>query len=440
MKKLGAAAAILLACALPLFAGTGTPPVLFGVRVEFILFGLTLLGVAVFHHKTFEVAVAGLAAVLAFKLLFTDFNLAHHLLQEGRLLLNLFGLLMGFAILARHFEKTRIPDILPHWLPDDWKGGFVLLAIVFGLAMFIDNIASAMLGGTIALAVYRRRIHIGFLVAVAAAANAGGAFSVIGSTPTSMMWIDGVPALAMLPAFVGSAAALAVFGTFASMQQQRYQPIARDASTRVRIDWGRMGIVVLIPALAVVTNVTMRMMALGVWIAILLGALFRPTDWGELRRSFKGSLFLVALVLNASMMPVETLPHPSALSTFAIGAVSAVFDNIPLTKLALDQDAYDWALVAYAISSGGSMIWFGSSAGVALCNMFPDARNVWQWVGKGWHVIVGYTCGFLAMLWLLGWHPLVHKHAVRPPHELEFNRPAEKQAITEPPSHPLPRP
>ena len=407
----------------------------FGIPIEFIIFGLILVGVAVFHRRTFEVAVTGLAILLAYKLGFTGFALIHHLHNEWRLLLNLFGLLMGFAILARHFEQSRIPDVLPHWLPNDWKGGFVLLAIVFGLAIFIDNIAAAMLGGAIALSVYRGKIHIGFIAAIAAAANAGGAFSVIGSTPTSMMWIDGVAARDVLPAALGSTVGLLIFGVAASWQQQRYQPISRDANPRIPIDWGRFAIVALIPALAVVTNITMGMMALGVWAAILIGSTFRKTDWSELRRSLKGSLFLVALVLSASLMPVDKLPPATWHSTLLIGVLSAVFANIPLTKLALDQGGYDWAFAAYAISCGGSMIWFGSSAGVALCNMFPEARDVVQWTRRGWHVTAGYLAGFFVMLLVLGWHPHARHKPIGGAHELQISPPPAEKLIQEKLAH-----
>lgn len=421
---------------IPLFSvGTAAAPAVFGIRLEFILFALLLIGVAVFHHKTFEVAVTGLIVILAFKLAFTDFNLIHHLHLEWRLLLNLFGLLMGFAILARHFEQSQLPDLLPHWLPNDWRAGFVLLTIVFCLAMFIDNIASAMLGGAIALAVYRGKIHIGFIAAITAAANAGGAFSVIGSTPTSMMWIDGVSALHVIPAVVGSTVALLVFGAVASIQQQRYQPITRDSKPNVTVDWGRVAIVAMIPVLAVVTNVTMGMMALGVWIAIVIGSLFRKTDWRELNRSLKGSLFLVALVLSASVMPVDELPRATWHSTLLIGVLSAVFDNIPLTKLALDQGGYDWAFAAYAISCGGSMVWFGSSAGVALCNIFPEGRDVVQWVRRGWHVILAYFIGFFVMLWILGWNPHEPHKQAGGAHELQIAPPPVEKVIQEKLAH-----
>ena len=51
------------------------------------------------------------------------------------------------------------------------------------------------------------------------------------------------------------------------------------------------------------------------------------------------------------------------------------------------------------------MIWFGSSAGVALSNMYPEAKSVGRWLAHGWHVALAYVCGFLVMLAVTGWHP-----------------------------------
>ena len=92
--------------------------------------------------------------------------------------------------------------------------------------------------------------------------------------------------------------------------------------------------------------------------------------------TFKGTIFLLALVTCASLMPVEKLPAASWQTALGLGFVSAVFDNIPLTALALKQGGYDWGFLAYAVGFGGSMIWFGSSAGVALSNMYPEAKSV----------------------------------------------------------------
>ena len=99
------------------------------------------------------------------------------------------------------------------------------------------------------------------------------------------------------------------------------------------------------------------------------------------------------------------MPAASWQTALGLGFVSAVFDNIPLTALALKQGGYDWGFLAYAVGFGGSMIWFGSSAGVALANQFPQARSAGAWLMGGWHVAVGYVLGFFVMLAVIGWQP-----------------------------------
>jgi hypothetical protein len=51
------------------------------------------------------------------------------------------------------------------------------------------------------------------------------------------------------------------------------------------------------------------------------------------------------------------------------------------------------------------MIWFGSSAGVALSNMYPQAKSVGLWLRHGWHVALAYVIGFFLMYAIIGWHP-----------------------------------
>ena len=374
------------------------------VPIEFALFAVMLAGVMIFHHRTFEVALTGAVVITVYRCVATPFHPLSHLQGEWPLLLNLFGLLTGFALLSRHFVESHVPAVLPRWLPSGWLGGFVLLVCVFILSSFLDNIAAAMIGGTLAMVVFRGHVHVGYLAAIVAASNAGGAGSVMGDTTTTMMWIDGVSPIDVVHAYVGAGMAVLVCGLIAARQQHRYHPIFLGGE-KARVDTGRLLIVVGILAGAILANVWLGFPAIGVWLAIGVGALFRPTHWHELRRSLKGSLFLVALVWCASLMPVESLPPASIGSVFALGFLSAVFDNIPLTKLVLDQGGYDWGFVAYAVGYGGSMLWFGSSAGVALTNMFPEGRSVSAWLRDGWHVAVGYVLGFAVMLALMGWHP-----------------------------------
>jgi Na+/H+ antiporter NhaD/arsenite permease-like protein len=407
----------------------------FGIPFEFILFALTLLGVALFHHRTLDVAIAGLSVIVLYKAAFTGFHggpgfagLIGHLGAEWVVLVNLFGLLLGFALLSRHFEESHVPAKLPDYLPDDWRGAFVLLLMVFVLSSFLDNIAAALIGGTVAATVFRHKLHIGYIAALVAASNAGGSGSVVGDTTTTMMWIDGIRPLDVLHAYVAAGVALVVCGIPASLQQQAYSPIVKQSSKRMHVDWGRVGVVATILLAAITVNVVTnvrypeysdRFPFLGatVWVAILATAAWRRPDWSMLPAALKGSIFLLSLVLAASMMPVERLPSASWPTSLGLGFVSAVFDNIPLTKLALEQGGYDWGVLAYAVGFGGSMIWFGSSAGVAITNLFPEARSVGAWLRGGWHVALAYVAGFLAVILIMGWHP----HA---PHKGVVTRPA----------------
>ena len=220
--------------------------------------------------------------------------------MSGLILVNLLCLLMGFALLSQHFEKSQLPLALPKFLPHDWKGGFVLLVMIWVLSSFLDNIAAALIGGAMAHQLFRGKVAV---------------------------------------------------------------------------------------SAAIVVSIGMR----------------RP-DWEVLPRALRSSIFLLSLVLIASMMPVERLPNPSPRTTLGLGFVSAVFDNIPLTALALKQGGYDWGPLAYAVGFGGSMIWFGSSAGVAISSIFPEAKSVTAWVKAGWVVAVAYVAGFAVMLALIGWH------------------------------------
>lgn len=409
-------------------ASAGELVMVAGIPLDFILFSLTLLGVALFHNHTLYVGLTGLVTITLYKLIFTGFKtgdgltgLTVHFQHEWVVLANLFCLLMGFALLSRHFEKSHVPVILPKYLPDDWKGGFVLLVMVFVLSSFLDNIAAALIGGAMAHQLFKSKVHVGYLAAIVAASNAGGSGSVVGDTTTTMMWIDGISPITVLDAYLAAVPAVCITAYFGAKQQHAYSPMIKHAHAHTRVDKGRVGIVALILVFAIVTNIVINVkfnqladlfpfIGVAVWAAILLSVPIRRPDWEVLPETFKGTIFLLSLVTCASMMPVEKLPPASALAALSLGFVSAVFDNIPLTALALKQGGYDWGVLAFAVGFGGSMVWFGSSSGVALSNMFPEAKSVGNWLRHGWHVVLAYVVGFAVLYATLGWHPdLAHK-------------------------------
>jgi Na+/H+ antiporter NhaD/arsenite permease-like protein len=383
------------------------------VPAEFFIFAATLVAVGIFHRHTLPAAAGGLAAVLLYRLAVLGGgawlqwigSLAAH---EWSTLANIVLVLLGFAVMANHFERSQLAEALPRVLPGNWSGGLALLGLVFVLSIFLDNIAAAIIGGIMARHCYRGRVGIGFLAAIVAASNAGGAGSVVGDTTTTMMWISGIPALEVLPAFVASLVAFAVFAPLAAILQGPPRQQA-SAPAPVEIDWARTGVVLVLLGAIIAVNAfgnalspalykTGPWLGIGLWIAIAATALWRRVDWRAPRRAVPGTLFLAALVALAATMPVEALPAASWRTVLGLGFLSSVFDNIPLTALALKQGGYDWALLAYAVGFGGSMMWFGSSAGVALSNEFQQIRSVVGWVRAGWFIPVAYVAGFFALL------------------------------------------
>lgn len=408
------------------------PIMIGGLNLDFLIFGGALAFITLSHKLKWQprdIALSGLGLVLAHHL-YQGSDLLGHLTRnnfhETRTLVNIAGLLLGFAVMAKLFELSLFGDWLPIVLPDDWKGPALLLIFVGVGSLFLDNIAAAMIGGVIAREVFSNKVTIGYIAAIVAVSNAGGAPSVVGDTTTTMMWIDGISFIDVLHAGVGSLGAMCVIVFFASKQQDKYQRITKDPPeglTLKTVKW--MFLISVFWALggAVVGNVLFDFPAGGVWVGLLVGSFLLgkgKTPWSETGHIVKETIFILSLVAMASLMPVKQLPTASATVAFSLGWLSSLFDNIPLTAIALKQGGYDWGVLAFSVGFGGSMLWFGSSAGVALCSEFPQGKNVWAWLKQGWFVPVGYVTGFLLMIGVMGWHPHApHKAGGNDSHSIE---------------------
>ena len=409
-----------LASMAPAFASEAifTTTTIYGIRYEMIIFGLILLGVAVFYNKTMHVAIIGLLCLCFYKYEFVDgFSVIHKLIgytnADGQWVkgswntyLNLALMLPGFAILASIFEESRFPAVLPRYLPHGLFGAMTLLAFVFILSTFLDNIAAAIIGCSMAATLYKNKVHIGYIAAICAASNAGGAGSVVGDTTTTLIWIYGKDPLVLAHAFVPAITAFLVLAFFGARQQYHYTQDIFVPEGGVKVENRRIALVVLILAGAIIFNYFFEFPALGIWIAILIGTPFVKINFREGLTAIESTVFLIALVFCAELVPIDSVPDASILSTMAIGFVSSVFNNIPLTQLTLIKGGYDWALISYAVGFGGSMIWFGSSAGVAVCNVFPKARSFMNWLRYGWHIPFAFIIGFGVYLVTFGWDPM----------------------------------
>ena len=306
------------------------PPALAGIPIDFILFALTLIGIALFHRHTLPIAVT---------------RAGRHLAVEDRASRRFRGPRLprlGCASRPRMGDAdqpartaARLRAACPSTskraacrngcrgsCPTTGRARLVLLVMIFVLSSFLDNIAAALIGGTIARAVFRGKVHMGYLAAIVAASNAGGSGSVVGDTTTTMMWIDGVHPLQVLEAYIAAGTAMLVFGVPAALQQQRYSPIVRDPPGGIVVDWARVFIVALMLVAAIAVNVIVNVrfneisgafpfIGAAVWVALLVCVPLRRPAWEELPDALKGSIFLLSLVLAASMMPVHKLPDAS---------------------------------------------------------------------------------------------------------------------------------
>ena len=327
--------------------------------------------------------------------------------HEWVILANLFLLLMGFALLSRHFEKSqRARRDAGASCPTTGRARFVLLVIVVVISSFLDNIAAALIGGAMARAGvprqgahrlsgrHRRRLQRRRLRQRGRRHHHHHDVDRRRQPARACSRPSSRPSVALVDLrHPGRAAAAALFadheGRAAPACASNGRASASCAPILVAAILANVIANLQFPAAA---RHASRSSALAVWVVILRDrAAARGRTGRCMPETFKGTIFLLALVTCASMMPVEKLPAASWQTALGLGFVSAVFDNIPLTALALKQGGYDWGFLAYAVGFGGSMIWFGSSAGVALANMYPEAKSVGLWLRHGWHVTVAYV-------------------------------------------------
>jgi Na+/H+ antiporter NhaD/arsenite permease-like protein len=87
-----------------------------------------------------------------------------------------------------------------------------------------------------------------------------------------------------------------------------------------------------------------------------------------------------------------------------IGALSAVFDNIPLmyAVLAMDPEMSrgQWLLITLTAGVGGSLLSIGSAAGVALMGLARGSYTFYAHLRWTWAVAAGYAAGIAAHLLL----------------------------------------
>jgi NhaD family Na+/H+ antiporter len=362
-----------------------------------------------------------------------DSALLHHLgkiaeivffLKGAMTIVELVDLHRGFALITRLVRTQSKIKML--WLIG--LGAFFLSAI-------LDNLTT-----TIVLISLLRKLldkeedRLWFASIVVIAANAGGAWSPIGDVTTTMLWIGQKTSATVLikTLFLPSLACLIVPLLVLSTTKQFKEKLACNAiqtdlenerilSSRVML-WVGIFSLLFVPIFKSITHLPPYMgMLLALAFVWLVSEYIHPEEEFDenkkylysaqhalSRVDFSSILFFVGILL--SIAGLESFGHLEHFAEWlnqsignkdyiaiALGAASAVIDNVPLVAAAMSmyQDALDapfWHLVAYTCGTGGSMLIIGSAAGVAAMGL-EKISFIWYLKHIAWLAALGYLAG-----------------------------------------------
>lgn len=336
----------------------------------------------------------------------------------------------GFALVTARIKTTDAVTLL-------WLIGF----LTFFMSSVLDNLTTTIvMVSLLRRLIAQKQTRFIFVGVVVIAANAGGAWTVIGDVTTTMLWVGGKldPLAVMTALFMPSLVCLVVPLLGFSLRLRGVQVSGAESSPPLQTDSGEariptelwrqrlflsLGLLGLlsVPVFKALTHLPPFMgilLSLGViWVASEI-ANSRADDRfktssgvvAALRRvDFASVLFFLGILLAVGALGSSGLLGQLALALSAvvenqslialvIGLTSAVVDNVPLVAAGMDMYDYPlghpfWNMLAYCAGTGGSCLIIGSAAGVAAMGIegisfgrYLKDTSVWA--------LAGYLAGF----------------------------------------------
>ena len=332
----------------------------------------------------------------------------------------------GFEVITKRIRTSKLSTLL-------WLVGFT----TFFLSAVLDNLTT-----TIVMISLMRKIlskhedRLFFAGIIVIAANSGGAWSPIGDVTTTMLWIGGqITALAIikgviLPSAVSLIVPLSLSAYALRGRDVEFKKLVESDHGIRTTDFERslmfflgLGILVAVPAFKTATHLPPFM-----GILFGLGILWLVGDLVHRRKedAFKQHLTLAHALSKIDMssivffigilLAVATLEHTHILASLAqwldrvvgrldvivliIGLVSAVVDNVPLVAASMGMysltqyppDDFIWEFLAYCAGTGGSILIFGSAAGVAAMGL-EKINFFWYLKKVSGLALLGYVAG-----------------------------------------------
>ena len=330
----------------------------------------------------------------------------------------------GFEVITSLIRTTSQVTLI-------WLIGFV----TFFLSAILDNLTTTIVMiSLIQKLIARRDDRLLFASLIVIAANAGGAWTVIGDVTTTMLWIGGqisplkIMSAVFLPSLLNLLVPL-VFISF-SLKGKTIAPPSKDTGLLVVDRFERnlmfylgLGTLIAVPAFKAVTHLAPFMGILfGLGVLWLVGEIVHRHKDEHVRQPltlvhalaridmssivfFVGILLAVACLDHAGLLSMlakwldATLGRQDVI-VVALGLLSAIIDNVPLVAATMGMydlahyppDSFIWEFIAYCAGTGGSILIIGSAAGVAAMGL--------ERIGFFWYVrrisglaLVGYLAG-----------------------------------------------
>lgn len=312
-----------------------------------------------------------------------------------------------------------------------WLIGFV----TFFLSAILDNLTTTIvMVSLIQKLIGERSDRLLFASLIVIAANAGGAWTVIGDVTTTMLWIGGqvtpvnIMGALILPSLVNLLVPLGIVSY--SLRGKLIAPIVRDAGQSKVDPFERnlmfglgLGILIAVPAFKTITHLAPFMGILfGLGILWMVGEIVHRHKDEDDRRPltlvhaltridmtaivfFVGILLAVAALEHAGMLAMLARWLEAAIGrhdviVILLGLLSAVIDNVPLVAATMGMyelkqfppDSFIWEFIAYCAGTGGSILIIGSAAGVAAMGL-EKIEFLWYARRIGGLALIGYLAG-----------------------------------------------
>ena len=297
--------------------------------------------------------------------------------------------------------------------------------LAFFISPVADNLTTALILSTVLLTIDKenKEFLVPGAINIVVAANAGGAWSPFGDITTLMVWIDGKGAFGeFLFLFPAAIAGWGVTAFLLSRVVPDGQPPFSADEEKAEIQEGGkaiIGLFVLTIAMAVLSHQLLGLPAM--WgmmfgLAILKMYVYKVNisksetklnafSWiakieNDTLLFFFGILAAVGGLHFIGYLEYFTELYDSLGATtvnIGVGFLSAIVDNVPVMSAVLKAnpnmgvDAQSqWMLVTMTAGIGGSLISFGSAAGVGVMGKMHGIYTFSSHMKYAWTVFVGY--------------------------------------------------